>query len=112
MVLEVNSMSESKTKPKRRSLRLVSPDLYNYITTELEDKHNIHSYDLQIDASEMEEGMEITIRFGETFSNIETKYFTHEQVKEISKEVKEFVAQTGEACTEVLIDDYFKIHAP
>ncbi|WP_026905818.1 hypothetical protein [Paucisalibacillus globulus] len=105
-------MNESKTNDKKKSLRLVSPRLYNYITEKLEDKHNIHSYDLQIDASLMDEGIEIAIRFGETFSNIETKFFTHEQVKEISKEVKEFVAQTGEACTEVLIDDYFKIHAP
>ena len=105
-------MNESKTKANQKSLRLVSAKLYNYITEKLEEKHNIHSYDLQIDASVMDEGMEIAIRFGETFSNIETKFFTHEQVNEISEEIKEFVAQAGEACTEVLIDDYFKIYAP
>ncbi|WP_096270212.1 hypothetical protein [Paucisalibacillus globulus] len=105
-------MNDSKTEIKQKSLRIVSPKLYNYIIQELEDKHNIHSYDIQIDASIMDEGMEITIRFGETFSNKESKFFPHKEIAEISDDIREFVAKTGEACTEVLIDDYFKIYAP
>jgi hypothetical protein len=105
-------MSQKKHETKVKSLRLVSPRLYTYITNELQQTHNIQTYDLQIDALVKDKGMEITIRYGETFSHKETSFFTYEQIDEVSSEIKEFIAKIGEDCTKVMIDDYFKIYAP
>jgi hypothetical protein len=105
-------MTERNRIPKQLSLRLISPKLYTYITEELQRLHNIHSYDLVIDAIPYDEGLEVIIRYGETFSHKCEARFTHKQIDEISTELVEFVKETGEVCREVLINDYFKLHAP
>lgn len=106
-------MNKKHDTPKQRSLRLISPKVYNYITETLEQTHNIHSYDLKMDAIPKQDGITIIVRFGETFSHHKEQYFTFDQLEEgICDELKEFVTDLGEACTKVLIDDYFKIYAP
>ncbi|MUK88008.1 hypothetical protein GMD78_06295 [Ornithinibacillus sp. L9] len=105
-------MSVSKSENRVQSLVIVSPKLYRYITTELEHLYHIHSYDVQIGAIKKKDGIQVIVRFGKHFSKKEEQFFLHEQVKELSKEVKEFVESTGEACKKALIDDYFKMMAP
>ncbi|GGA81650.1 hypothetical protein [Ornithinibacillus halotolerans] len=105
-------MTNKNKQLNLKSLRFLSPKLYNYITDILQETYNIHSYDLQMDAEQKEDGLQVIIRYGETFSHKQANFFTHEQIDNLSNEILDFVNKTGEACTEVLIDDYFKIYAP
>ncbi|WP_188205551.1 hypothetical protein [Alkalibacillus aidingensis] len=105
-------MSQKETKEKSQSLISVSPKLNREIVSRLEEQYHIHSYDIQANAIKKENGIHILIYFGEHFTHKEDAFFTYEQINQISDEIKEFIEKTGEACKQVLIDDYYKMMAP
>jgi hypothetical protein len=110
---EVITLS-NKTKENKnqvRSLISVSPKLYRYITSELEKKYHIHSYDLQADAILKENGIHILLRYGEHYNNEKDQFLTHEML-ENKKVLETFVEEVGEVCKQVMIDDYFNKMTP
>lgn len=93
-----------------KSLRIVEPKLYSMIVDELEDQ-NIHSYDVQMMASEIEEGIQLVLRYGGSFQHEKRKFFTYDSMKNES-EIQHFAQEIGKACEEVLINEYFKMMRP
>jgi hypothetical protein len=95
------------------SLRSLSPKLYQYITEKLFEDYHIHSFDVQIDAEEKEEGIHIILRFGEYFTHSEEHFCSSDSLeKDNDKELDEFIDKTGEECKQVLIDDYYRMMTP
>ncbi len=106
-------MKEEKmiNKERTKSLRVVFPQLYQSILAELE-KLNIHSYDMQINAEKQKDGVRLILQFGENFTHQKTQFFTYEAIENNSSEMTKFVKVTGEACKEVMINEYFKKMRP
>ncbi|MBP1969923.1 hypothetical protein J2Z83_002031 [Virgibacillus natechei] len=105
-------MSEEKQHKIRKNLRVLSPDLYRYITSKFEEFHNIHTYDVQVDVIKKETGLHIQIRFGDQFAHAEEQFFTFEAIEEPDAEFEEFVKSTADACQKVMVADYFKMMKP
>ncbi|MBY7142031.1 hypothetical protein KFZ56_02785 [Virgibacillus sp. NKC19-3] len=105
-------MSEDKQQQKRKFLRVLSPDLYRYITDKFEELHNIHAYDIQADAIKEETGLHLRLQFGDQFAHQEERFFTFDAIEERSTELEEFVKSTADKCQEVMIADYFKMMKP
>ncbi|RKQ30751.1 hypothetical protein [Oceanobacillus halophilus] len=104
-------MSEKTKKEKINSLISISPKLYRYITSELQKRYHVHSYDLQAGAIKKEHGIHVFLRFGERFSHEKEQFFSDEKLED-GKELDAFIEEAGEACKQVLIDDYFKRMTP
>ncbi|WP_068672615.1 hypothetical protein [Oceanobacillus sp. Castelsardo] len=104
-----NQTKESKNQ--LRSLISVSPKLYRYITSELEKRYHIHSYDLQAGAIKKDDGVHIFLRYGEHYNNEKDQFLTNEMLED-GKVLETFVEEVGEACKQVMIDDYFNKMTP
>lgn len=104
-------MKKEKNKLLEKPLRIISPDLYNFIISEFKN-YNIHSYDLLVNGTKKEKGIEITLRFGERFDRKQTKLFTFKTLEERDDELTEFIKDTVEICKKAMIDDYFERMAP
>lgn len=96
----------------QKSLRAVSPKLYRLIMAGLEDEYHIQPYDVQAEAVKKDTGFQVILRFGEQFTENQEQFFSFEAVSEKSDQVKEFVQTAGDACKQVLIEDYYRIMAP
>jgi len=107
----VLSNKTKKSQNQVRSLISVSPKLYRYITSELEKRYHIHSYDLQAGAITKENGIHIFVRFGEHYNHEKDQFLTNEMLED-EKVLETFVEEVGEACKQVMIDDYFNKMAP
>ncbi|UJL46684.1 hypothetical protein KFZ58_01615 [Virgibacillus sp. NKC19-16] len=105
-------MNEDKQHRRRKSLRVISPDLYWYITGKFEELHNVHTYDIQADAIKEETGLHIRLKFGDQFAHQEEQFFTFEAIEEQSTELEGFVKSTADKCQEVMVADYFKMMNP
>lgn len=99
-------------KELARPLNAVSPRLYRYITSELEKNFNIHTYDLQIDGIKESDEIHVIIKYGKYFTEKLGKIIPIEEIENPSAVLNEFIKEAGEACTKVLIDDYFKKMTP
>ncbi|WP_449354608.1 hypothetical protein ACUL41_16825 [Virgibacillus natechei] len=97
---------------QRKALRVISPDLYRYITGKFEELHNIHIYDIQVNAVKEETGLHIRLQFGDQFAHQEEQFFTFETIEEQSAELEEFVKSAADKCQEVMVADYFKMMNP
>mgnify|MGYP001289209612 CR=1 FL=1 len=104
-------MSESNEQ-RYRSLMIVSPKLYRYITDGLEEEYRIHSYDLKLLGKKVENGIEVIVRHGEYFDHEVTHFFKTEEIEEGHPSLDTFIKETGDTARKVLIDNYFKIMAP
>jgi len=104
-------VSEKNSKELEKPLRIISPKLYRFIISEFE-KYNIHSYDLLINGIKKDQGMEIILRFGETFSRKKSKLFSDQVIKGQADELRKFIENATEACKKAMIDDYFERMAP
>ncbi len=104
-------MVRKLSQKKIQSLQIVYPNLYRWIVEELEEKFCIHSYDIQADAIQKENGVEVIIRFGQYFHH-QKKEFLSNPIERSSEEFNKFIHKIGKACREVLIDDYFKMMTP
>lgn len=97
-------------RDERKPLRALSPDLYLWMTQELEKQFHIQPYDVQIDGVEKDEGMEVIIRYGEQFSQHSKQFFSSAAINE--KSIQKFIESTGEICQETLIKNYYRMMAP
>lgn len=97
---------------ERKPLRAISPKLYMFITKELEKQFHIQPYDVQVDAIQKDEGMQISVRFGEQFSQQVEQFFSSDALWDDRKQLQQFIQKTGESCKDVLIKNYFRMMAP
>jgi len=96
----------------KKSLRAVSPKLHLLIMSELESKYNIQPYDVQAEAIKKDKGIQVLLKFGERFTHQEEQYFPFSQIRKESKVLDAFIQSSGEACKEVMIQDYYRMMAP
>lgn len=99
---------ESQTD-KQVSLRVILPNLYNYMTAELESRFNLHPYDFQVSAMKEVGGYNIIIQFGDGFAHNHTEFFSYETIQKTDSEIDKVIEKIGESCKEVMIADYFKM---
>lgn len=104
-------MVKRQNDQQEKSLITLSPKLYRHITKRLQDRYHIHSYDLQANGLKKEDGLHVIIRFGEHYNHEKEKYISNEAL-ENDKKLDPFIKEVGEACKQVLIDDYFKKMTP
>ncbi|QHS22470.1 hypothetical protein GWK91_05670 [Virgibacillus sp. MSP4-1] len=104
-------MKSTENKLKVQPLRTVSKPLYEELISEL-GKFHIHSFDVQAKAIEKDDGMEIILHFGESFSQQLSKNFTSKQIENTGHEIKEFIRESAEKMKEIMIADYFKMIKP
>ncbi|MFD1360502.1 hypothetical protein [Lentibacillus salinarum] len=104
--------TEHTTTKREQPLRLVLPNLYQTITDILEKQHNIHPYDLQVKAIPESSGYTIIVYFGDSFNHQKYQTFSNEAIQSIDSEIVSFIEETGNACKEVMIADYFKMMRP
>lgn len=106
-------MSEKRlvNSEQRQSLRIASPELYDIIIEELE-KHNIHSYDIEMNANKDENGIQIILLYGEKFNYEKERYFSYQTIETDKSEIIKFANETGEDCKEIMIKEYFKMMRP
>ncbi|WP_019378444.1 hypothetical protein [Virgibacillus halodenitrificans] len=97
---------ESSTQ---QPLRILMPELYQYIIEYLEEQHNIHSYDIQVFGMKQKVGLQLSFAFGEDYSHQEKKTFSLEQFHNKEKDIKPFIEEFGEKCKETMIADYYKM---
>ncbi|WP_033829488.1 hypothetical protein [Bacillus andreraoultii] len=101
-------MSNKQSTP----LHTISPSLYRFVLSELENNFNIQPYDFQADGIKNEDGIQIIIMFGENFTHRMEQYFTNHSITKQNDDLKEFLTKVGEKCIQVLKDDYFKMMTP
>lgn|SRR5690625_2329474 len=104
-------MSKDKSRDLEKPLRMISPEIYNHIISEVKD-YNIHSYDLLVNGIKKENGMQIILRFGENFAREQTKLLSLKVLEEKGDELTNFIRSTAETCKKAMIDDYFDKMAP
>ena len=104
-------MEKNEGIQKEKPLRIISPHLYNTIVSELEI-YNIHSYDVLMNGNKGEEGIQITLQFGEDYAHQETKFFSFKEIEEVADDFIQFIKKVAETCKEAMIADYFKMMAP
>jgi len=105
-------MEEKVQMKKGKFLRIVSPKLYNYLTTRFEEDFNIHPYDMQLEGIENEKGVFLLLKFGDNYAHVIEEFFSFPTIDEAGEELENFVKESGEACKEIMIADYFKMMEP
>lgn len=105
------SKETKQNQEQIRSLISISPQLYQYITSNLATKYHIHSYDIQVGALKKETGIHIYLKFGEYYNHEIDQFFTNEMLEDESV-LQGFVDEIGETCKEVMIEDYFNRMTP
>jgi hypothetical protein len=90
-------------------LRVVSPELYGYLSDEFEKKFNIHPFDIQLEGIEREDGIQVLLHYGEGFANQMDTFFPYSAIAPESDELKEFTVSAGETCKEAMVADYYKM---
>lgn len=103
---------EPEQTENERFLRVILPNLYNFLMEELEKHYNIHPYDIQAHAIKESEQYQLIFYFGDGFAHQKTKSFSNEAIEKMSTEITDFAKELGEACKEVMIADYFKMMKP
>jgi hypothetical protein len=96
----------------KKLLRAVSPKLYTLITAELEKQFNVQPYDIQAEGRQKENGIVAVIRYGEQFTQKKEQFFPFDSIQKDNKVLLQFVEETGKACQEIMIKDYYRMMAP
>lgn len=95
-----------------KSLRVIDPKLFKYIVHELNERHNIHSYDIETLAEKEAAGLNLTIRYGENYSHSKEAFFAYDTLKERADDLNDFIHEVADNCKEVMVADYFKMMKP
>lgn len=103
---------ERGEKKTTKPLQIIDPKLYRYIVEELNDRHNIHSYDTEILATKEDSGLTIIIKYGENFTHSKEELFIYETLKNRGDDFIKFVHEVADECKEVMIAEYFKMMKP
>lgn len=98
-------------KNGEKPMRMVAPALYQQLVS-IFDEFHIHPYDIKANVKQKKEGLEILLRYGETFSKGQSRYFRQQDIEEQNSTVKSFFKETAESCKETLIADYYKMMKP
>ncbi|MCJ0931074.1 hypothetical protein [Virgibacillus halodenitrificans] len=93
----------------QQPLRILLPELYQYIIEYLEEQHNIHSYDIQVFVMNQHDGYQLSFAFGEDYSHQEKITLTLKQIQNKEDNIKPFIKEFGEKCKETMIADYYKM---
>ena len=93
---------------KALPLRAANPSLFQQLQIELEKLH-IHPYDIEAFGAKKEDGVEVILKYGESFSHVRTQYFTNTAINEKATVISQFFKETGDDCQKVLIADYYKM---
>ncbi|MFE8697516.1 hypothetical protein ACFYKT_14325 [Cytobacillus sp. FJAT-53684] len=93
---------------REESLRIAAPNVYRRMVETFE-KHNIHPYDAQGSVIKKKEGLDVTLRLSNSFSEVAKTHISFEQVKEPDTELTDFFEQAAEKCKKQLITDYYKM---
>lgn len=101
--------AEEIHRGNEQSLRVISPQLYRFFTGELERQYNIHPYDIQITASKVESGYNLTFYYGEGYGHRETHFFSSDAIQSLNSEIADFIEEFGESCKQAMIADYYKM---
>lgn len=104
----VNKEKEKLTRP----LEIIDSKTYNFIIETLYEKQNIHSYDVEVFATEEDTGLTITIKYGENYSHTKEGFFQHETLKKFNDDFVKFIDELSEECKKVMIAEYFKMMKP
>lgn len=107
-------MSDEKVGHIGKPLRILSPQLYQFMITQFKT-YNIHSYDLIINGIKKDHGIEIEVRFGEKFTKAKSAIFSTKVIDNQSNEhtkLTGFIDEVAETCKKVMIDEYFERMAP
>ncbi|MFD1038999.1 hypothetical protein ACFQ3N_11450 [Virgibacillus byunsanensis] len=104
-------MSNKDSQSSRRLLRLIYPNLYDYLMEQL-TAENIHPFDIQAMGRKMDSKVEIQILFGEDFAQELTRTFSEENLVNINSDFVDFCEEVQETCKETLIADYYKMVKP
>ncbi len=100
--------TEAKTSNGEKTLRIVSPKLYNHIITLLAE-HHIHPYDITANVIEETSGLQLIIRFGEDFAHAKSESFSFKQIENPDDSITAFIDSIGEEAKEAMVADYFKM---
>ncbi|TMN23684.1 hypothetical protein FH966_12865 [Lentibacillus cibarius] len=103
---------EQTASSKKRTLRIILPELYNFITTKLEELYNIHPYDIQVYAVKEASGYKLFLYYGDGYAHQKSQSFTDEALQNFDTELLEFIESVGESCKEVMIADYYRMMKP
>ncbi|GAA0444652.1 hypothetical protein GCM10008983_22580 [Lentibacillus halophilus] len=104
--------SNQTASGNERSLRIILPELYHFITTELENRYNIHKYDIQANAIKEESGYKVILYYGDGFAHQMSRSLTNDVLHNKREALTEFLEEAGESCKEVMIADYFRMMKP
>ena len=96
------------SQEKQWMLRVISPSMFEQIRSELE-KYNVHPNDIQAKAIEKNDGLEVTVLFGEGFNQSKAQFFTNDAIETDYESIQRFAYDIAEACREVMIADYYKM---
>ncbi|MED3574946.1 hypothetical protein [Cytobacillus praedii] len=100
-------MGEFKLQ-KEESLRISAPNVYKRMIETFE-KYNIHPYDAHGTVIKTQEGLEITLRLTNHFTEIAHTKISLDQAQHPDEEISFFFEQAAEKCKNQLITDYFKM---
>lgn len=98
-------------KSTLQPLMMLSPYLYQQLTDILE-KENIHSFDIEAYGLKLKDHLEVEVRFGEAYQKAMKETFPLAVLKEKNEEYLNFCKNIGETCKEIMIQDYFKMVKP
>lgn len=105
-------MVEKTDQKSSKSLRVIDPKLYRFIVDELNRRHNIHSYDIQILAKKIESGLTMTFKYGEDYAQSKEVFFEFKTLNDRNSELTDFIHGLADDCKSVMIKDYFKMVKP
>jgi len=94
-----------------RPLRFAAPKLYEQLISVMEDFH-MHPYDIDATASETDDKLHIQIRYGESYTNMETFRIDPDDAQCAGDQSKEFFQTVMKQCRKQWIADYYKMMKP
>lgn len=97
-----------KNALEERLLRFAAPALYKQMI-ETFSNFNIHPYDIHGTVMKDEEGLEVTLRFSNAYSQSVTTRVSFDQANAPDEEMISFFKETAEKCKSQLISDYYKM---
>lgn len=105
-------MVEKTEQRLPKPLRVIDPKLYKFIVDELNRRHNIHSYDIEILAKKIDSGLTMTFKYGEDYAQSKEIFFDFKTLHDRSSKLTDFVHELADECKSVMIKDYFKMVKP
>lgn len=105
-------MIEKKEEKLIKPLEIIDSTLYRYIVEALYEKQNIHSYDVEVLATEEETGLTISLKYGENFTHAKEAFFEYEALNKLDDEFVKFIDEITDECKKVMVAEYFKMMKP